>query len=90
MLLLSHLHSLFPPYLTNPSQDAQGQAMSSGTSIHYPSPEQWDEVIPASNEGWVQNLDKMQVEDQCGWKGKERGRRLAYLYITLLRAQGLL
>jgi hypothetical protein len=90
MLLLSHLHSLFPPYLTNPSQEAQVQTMSNAASVHYPSPEQWDEVIPASNEGWVENLDKMQGEDQCGWKGKERGRRLAYLYITLLRAQGLL
>lgn len=89
MLLLSHLHGLFPPYLTNPTQDVQAQAIN-GTAIHYPTIEQWDEVIPASNQDWVKNLDEPLVKDKIGWKGKERGRRLAYLYITLLKTQAIL
>lgn len=88
-LLLSHLQSLFPHYLSNPTQSGATHALS-GISMNHPTPEQWEEVIPASNEAWCDGLGKVKAQDQTGWKGKERGRRLAYLYILLLRNQGIL
>jgi hypothetical protein len=69
-----------------------------------PTAEQWHEVIPASNKAWMQavgisadglttnptNMVSSHVDDPNGWRGKERGRRLAYLYITLLRNQAVI
>lgn len=90
LLLLSQIQNFFPTYLTTPTQDAITANNINPVSIYYPSPEQWQEVIPASNEAWLRSLDKAHHVDAIGWKGKERGRRLAYLYIMLLKNQGML
>jgi hypothetical protein len=88
-LLLSHLQNLFPSYLTNPIQNNTTNAIG-GIFLTYPTTEQWEEVIPTSNESWCDDLEAPRGYDTIGWKGKERGRRLAYLYLTLLRNQGVL
>lgn len=86
-LLLSHLQNLFPAYLTNPPTQ---NATIAGASISYPSLDQWEEVIPASNEAWFENVGKAQPPDKTGWRGKERGRRLTFMYLMLLKNQGIL
>lgn len=119
--LTTHLHNLFPPYLTaSPASQSASQAAAaaaagnvSGLANPVPTPEQWQEVIPASNEAWMESVGisntaappteaehlglsdnqdvlPLQRKDHIGWRGKERGRRLAYLYITLLRNQSVI
>lgn len=107
--LSNYLHNLFPTYLTTPSQGSTQQGVNgllqSGVAHSAPTPEQWQEVIPASNQAWMESVGitsttskglkevqrlPLQQKDRIGWQGKERGRRLAYLYITLLRNQSVI
>ncbi|PWN34241.1 uncharacterized protein FA14DRAFT_70445 [Meira miltonrushii] len=107
--LSNYLHNLFPAYLTTPSQATTQQnvngLLQTGVAHSAPTPEQWQEVIPASNQAWMESVGitstndqgmkeaqrlPLQQKDRIGWQGKERGRRLAYLYITLLRNQSVI
>lgn len=107
--LSNYLHNLFPAYLTTPSQATTQQSVNgllqTGVAHSAPTPEQWQEVIPASNQAWMESVGitstkdqgmkeaqrlPLQQKDRIGWQGKERGRRLAYLYITLLRNQSVI
>lgn len=109
--LSNYLHNLFPNYLTTPShsvvtQQAVNALLQTGVIHSAPTPEQWQEVIPASNQAWMESVGitsttnneglkeaqrlPLQQKDRIGWQGKERGRRLAYLYITLLRNQSVI
>ncbi|PWN94268.1 hypothetical protein FA10DRAFT_299565 [Acaromyces ingoldii] len=86
-LLTSQLRSIFPAYLLAPTNSA-GVVPSDTLSATQPSADLWSEVV-VPPEGEAQELPNSQRKDP-GWIGTERGRRLAFMYINLLRAQGII